>query len=479
MGTLDAAVIGAGAAGAYAAYRLKSERPDWSVVLFERTARVGGRLWSIRLGDVEHPIELGGMRFMTSHVRVNRLAAELGLTLHPFDPNGGRERSYLRGVFAAGASDPTAGSGYQLADEERGRSAAELVSHAFNELVPGAANIREKDWPQVRRTATLRGKSLGDWPIGEALSTVLGTEAVRFASDAFGYDSGIRAFNAGDAIPYLIGGGDPSAYAVTPDAGMDSVPRELVRRFVLAGGEFRASQELRAIRATRGSTTLDFGESDQVVARQVVLALAQPALSLVLKNSPSLEHGSFRIVVDAVEAFPAFKLYLAFDRPWWRPETDATRLTTDMPSRKIFYRDTRPDAPAALLAAYTDGRDTRPWAELADGMRTASPAPARIVDAAAKTLRVVHPTVRNIPVETTSAFMHWGSDAHETGWTMWRPGITSDDVIEIAAQPDSDLPIFICGEAYSHEPGWVEGALESADSAVDRLIRAGQGSTAT
>jgi hypothetical protein len=27
-----------------------------------------------------------------------------------------------------------------------------------------------------------------------------------------------------------------------------------------------------------------------------------------------------------------------------------------------------------------------------------------------------------------------------------------------------DVPVFICGEAYSHGQGWVEGALETAEA---------------
>ena len=43
---LDLAVIGAGIAGTFVAHEVLRCRPDWSIVLFERTARIGGRLRS-------------------------------------------------------------------------------------------------------------------------------------------------------------------------------------------------------------------------------------------------------------------------------------------------------------------------------------------------------------------------------------------------------------------------------------------------
>lgn len=55
---LDVAIVGAGAAGTYLAYRLIQARPDWRIAIFERSTRIGGRLWSVRVDGLPHPIEL-------------------------------------------------------------------------------------------------------------------------------------------------------------------------------------------------------------------------------------------------------------------------------------------------------------------------------------------------------------------------------------------------------------------------------------
>lgn len=36
-------------------------------------------------------------------------------------------------------------------------------------------------------------------------------------------------------------------------------------------------------------------------------------------------------------------------------------------------------------------------------------------------------------------------------------------------QPDSSVPLYVCGEAYSHDQGWVEGALDTAEQVVELL----------
>jgi len=459
-------VIGGGVAGTYVAQRLQAARPDWSIVLFERSDRVGGRLRSIQIDGLEHPLELGGMRFLTSHRLVQDVVTTFGIETHPFDTTGGTERSFLRGRFGKGAADPNAGAGYELPKSELGRSALELGLAAFEQIAPGSASLDDADWSRLRATHAYLGRPLTDWSIGEALASVLSPEGHRFVTDAFGYDSGLRAFNAADAIQYLLGGGDPSAEARTPNAGMDLIPRTLAARFEADGGSVRLGHELRTHEVHGGVHRLRFGNGAEVVARRLVLAVAAPALVQLEDASPVLGTTGVRRLLDSVEAFPAAKLYLWYDRPWWGTDDPAIRLTTDLPPRKLFYFGSRSDAPATLLAAYTDGLHTEPWRRLWDGAPAGSPAPAAMLETIQENLRAIHPHVADLPPPTGSAFVLWGGDPHETGWTFWRSDIRSDDVIAAVVQPDPAVDVFICGEAFSRAQAWAEGALESADAVV-------------
>jgi monoamine oxidase len=470
---LALAIIGGGAAGTYVAQRVKSLRPDWSVALFERTDRIGGRLWSLRVPGLDHPIELGGMRFLTSHRRVVDVVASFGIPTHPFDTTGGIEESFLRGHFGLGGDDPEAGAGYDLQEVERGRSAADLGITAMERIVPGARTLSADDWVRVRAGHQYRGRLLTEWTMAEALGTVLSPEAYRFVVDAFGYDSGPRAFNAADGIEYLLGGGDPRAEARVPDDGMDVIPRVMAAAFVEAGGSVRLDQEVVAIEASNGRVHLRFADHVGVVARRVVLTTAVPALRLLADSSPALDTPAFRQTIQSVEAFPALKVYFWYERAWWRDHTRAIRLTTDLAARKVFYFGSRADRPGALLAAYADGRHTEPWRPFLHGPRTAgSPAPGRLVEEVGRQLRLVHPRSEP-PIPTGSAFSAWGTDPHETGWSFWRAGVRSDDEIERAVRPLPGIDMFLCGEAFSRAQGWVEGALETAQAAVDAVVSSG------
>ena len=53
--SIDLAVVGAGAAGTAVAHAMRLARPDWTIRLFERSDRIGGRLRSVRVEGLDHP----------------------------------------------------------------------------------------------------------------------------------------------------------------------------------------------------------------------------------------------------------------------------------------------------------------------------------------------------------------------------------------------------------------------------------------
>lgn len=159
-GKLDVAIVGAGAAGTYVAYRLIQARPDWRIAVFERSNRIGGRLWSVPIEGLAHPIELGGMRYMTGHLRVHSVVTELGIETRHFDPAHRPERLFLRGIVGESPDDPNAGSAHDLPAGEAGRSATDLMRGAFLKIVPLARELDDSGWRQLRSTATLGGRRL-------------------------------------------------------------------------------------------------------------------------------------------------------------------------------------------------------------------------------------------------------------------------------------------------------------------------------
>src|SRR6478735_2452287 len=87
---LDVAVIGAGIAGVYAAWRLRTDQspgaPQPNVQVFESSERIGGRLLSVNPPGMDDVFcELGGMRYTSAQPLVKSLIEhKLMLPTQPF-----------------------------------------------------------------------------------------------------------------------------------------------------------------------------------------------------------------------------------------------------------------------------------------------------------------------------------------------------------------------------------------------------------
>ena len=71
-----------------------------------------------------------------------------------------------------------------------------------------------------------------------------------------------------------------------------------------------------------------------------------------------------------------------------------------------------------------------------------------------------------IPEPYVSAFYDWGADSYGGGYHAWAGGSRVPapwDVAKRMRKPFDDLPVHICGEAYSDQQAWVEGSLCSTE----------------
>jgi monoamine oxidase len=101
VGTLNTAIVGAGVAGLYTAWRLPGcgQSPD-GIAVFEASERIGGRLFSVTMpGTTGIAAEFGGMRFLSSHPLITSVATKFGLGMREF-PAGGPENIFPRQAVA-------------------------------------------------------------------------------------------------------------------------------------------------------------------------------------------------------------------------------------------------------------------------------------------------------------------------------------------------------------------------------------------
>ena len=199
-------------------------------------------------------------------------------------------------------------------------------------------------------------------------------------------------------------------------------------------------------------------------------------------------------LIESVAPQPLFKLFACYDRPWWTEKLGLSQgqTTTDIPIRQTYYFGTEGEQPGAdpknknslVMATYDDGRNIKYWIGFLredkpkpypggggsiEWQRNVAPEDARRRSAPAARRGPRRP-LDSIPKPYAAAYRDWGLDPFGGGYNLWKIHANSIDVARDIVAPVRGLPAYICGEAYSHDQGWVEGALETAEDMLKRCF---------
>ncbi|MBB5105246.1 flavin monoamine oxidase family protein [Streptomyces spectabilis] len=529
LALLDTAIVGAGIGGCFLAEQLARERESAGhprggrVALFERTHRVGGRLWTVRMGQgPDAPVaDLGAMRLHRGLRRVLDAVARAGLTgdLVPFDFGRPENLVHVRGVTLRQRelTDP-ARIPYDLAEQERGLAPEDLVRRAADALVPGFTELRRTHHTAVeqgdahraaRTAAAFRAHrdraAVGGLPLwrttyADALRAVLGAQAVALLHDTGGYDVATSGENAAEQLGLLFRT-PPDAEYVTLRHGMQSLPLALCDRFTAAGGGLRLGHRLLRIdRAEPGAARtaaergeppprylLTFaledprgratGEHLRVHARTVLLALPPGPLRRLAQDglpfTPRL-----RADLAALDAVPAHKLFLLYETAWWRRlGLTRGRATTDLPLRQLWYGGTCPppaaargEGPALLLAAYPSGPATEAWHAVEPPHPSAREPDAAAVERAHRLVARMH-GLPGLAAPLLARRQDWNRPPHDGAWHVWRPGHDPEAVAPRVRRPLPGEAVHLVSDCWTPDPGSIEGVVSCAEAVLSELAR--------
>ena len=159
------------------------------------------------------------------------------------------------------------------------------------------------------------------------------------------------------------------------------------------------------------------------------------------------------------------------------------RSLTSLPIRQVYYwtnsqgKPVDPSQKAMLMSSYDDGTNSDYWGGFRDitGARWRSqglvPLPAESLKAGAWSdtppkwedyaaspslvavmttqLAILHQLKSEIQPLSVSQ-IDWADDPYGGGWNLWNVGESSPEMMQKIVQPDPQLPLYICGEAYSN-----------------------------
>jgi monoamine oxidase len=487
-GSYDAVVVGGGVGGAYAAWRLATgtvsgaspipqDPADRSIALVELSDRIGGRLESLVPPGMENlRAEFGGMGYTSNDTILNELVELFSLASEPFPHGGPSNLFYLRGTrfTAQQASDPTFTPPYQLPPADKGVDPRTLVPSAIEKVFPGCSTWTQEQWDQAT-AKPINGRSLNDMGFWNFLSLVLTNEELSYARDAYGHFFEVANWNCAQALPWFMLDGNAKYFTLTD--GYDQLPLTLAKSFAGAGGETFMSTPVLSVQQGPSGMKVVAEDGGTFLASVVVLALPRRALELL--DSPVL--AAARQLVASVTGQPVMKVFCCYDQPWWNElGITAGSSATDLPLGQVWYfgPDSASNQSSLLLATYNDTLNPTFWEGLASGPRFPSgeggdphwavqATSAYMVGELQRLLAEMHGVTP--PEPYSAAWMDWSADPYGGAFNTWNVGVDVAAVASSMLQPDTSVPLYVCGEAYSHDQGWVEGALDTAEQVVEKL----------
>ena len=528
---LDVAIIGGGVSGVYSAWRLQQQfGTKQKIGLYEFSNRIGGRLYSRKIPGLPNVIaELGGMRYIPEdHIMVKTLVDHLQLETKdfpmgssiPIEPGGEPAHAdnnlfYLRGQYFRYrdfAEQPDR-IPYNFSWSERGYGPENLQVKVMNLICPGFADMSLCEQMQVK----VFGKEIWKYGFWNLLYRVLSNEGYQFMKDAGGYDANVANANAVTQLPATEYSDDTEF--LTLKEGFQHLPITLAEHFVTAGGIYPAAERVsmnqrlaeikynktgdykytlifhKTVTSDAGKTVdSDCGTVIEVKAKKIILAM--PRRSLELIKSEFFEDAWLKENIKSVLIQKAFKMFMAYDTPWWRSlGLVSGRSVTDLPIRQTYYMGTEceqdggePTMNSLLMASYNDIETIPFWKGLEKGTPFEGYQPNNssckgekivlshefqitedMVDIAQRQIETLH-NQKELPKPYSAVYQEWSDDPYGGGWHEWKANYRIDQIMCQMRHPVADQDIYIVGEAYSYEQGWVEGALNTAESMLEEFF---------
>lgn len=416
--SIDYAVIGAGIAGTYCAWRLqKALGKKRKIVLFEHSNRIGGRLLTIRFPKSKLKAELGGMRYMPvqkvegtdetiGHPIFSWLVEkEFKLETEDFPMGyvddeewGENNYVYFRGqhLKIKDLKDPEKSKVFNLDWSERGKSPNMLQEHVQKILVPGADKLNLQQWFDIK----VFGEYLWKYGFWNLLYRILSPEAYLLLKIGSGYDTNTSNGNAVALLPILKDYLASTKYRTLKD-GMMTLPQTLADKFESLegimqpkkdriqtnrrlesiekkdkdGGYYKLSFAITHTDKKREEVTTDTGEPPDLrwKAKNVILAIPTVALQKIKCELLQANKEVMEMVNSAIPQ-EAIKLALEYRYAWWKAlGLFRGRSITDLPLRQTFYFSDlddlkevdpfviNPKKPSLLMASYSDIESVPFW----------------------------------------------------------------------------------------------------------------------
>jgi monoamine oxidase len=446
-------VIGAGMAGLSAALQLVENGHD--VTVLEARTRPGGRVFTMRESFADGLYAEGGaMQVFDSHLRAQRYIQQFGLEIDAIHPAPGASVVHVMGKRVEMKPGERVAWPFELKDDERSLDARGLWEKY---VVPAVIEVSEAE----AGDPMLRSLQKYDRITFSAFLRAQGASPAAAAILAVGLVSGLgEGADRVSALDLLREAAHRRARkdSFTIRGGTDRLPKALATKL---GGRIRyGTPVVRLEQSANGVrvVALKAGVPQSYEGDRIVCAIPFSVLRR-LEVAPALPRDK-QSTIQQLKYTSVTRVFIQVRTRFWLAAGLSPYASTDLPVMGIYERAINQPGTRGILESYMAGAGARRAMALTERERLTT-----TLDGMAK----VYPQIREQYEGGTSK--SWDDDEWSRGGYAWfEPGEMMALMPVIARQENR---IHFAGEHASTQPGWMEGAIESAERVVDEIHRSG------
>lgn len=439
----DFVILGSGIGGVYTAYKLSQQYPNKSILLIEKTNRLGGRIHSIQISPKNDPnyiLEAGAGRFSSRHSYLQTLIKELNLEEN-IRPSSGKA-DYLpvktdskiekkENLYSQDFMQPI----YDIKPILQLAISYEVGESKLSQIVAKvilASKLESREYLQDRHFINYA-------------ENIISKEEIQHIYDSFGYYSELVMMNAYDSIELMQQLGPNNSFYVLK-GGLSQIIDRMVSSFSRKV-EIRLNETVTNISKKEKSSANYKIKTNKYtfLADTVICALPKPNLSKLSIFRPILS------TLNKVNCGILCRIYAKFhpsEKDWYKP---LEKFTTNNHIRMFIPMNKET---GIVMISYSDNK----YAEYWNALKTKQ----KIIRQWKK--EIYESTGIRAPDPIDIYVYYW-----PCGVGYWAIGANSTEISQkmIQPMPEKYPNLFCCGENYSEKhQQWIEGALETSEKVI-------------
>lgn len=414
----DYLIVGAGISGLYTAYKLQKYNPHAKICIIESADYIGGRLYTITHDGLT--FDAGGARFNNKQQRILELITELGLNKKKRPIS-----SDIKYISIKPQYDIELEKIYPTINDFI-LDCKKYILHNKSITIDIIQNTTLADFADIyfsKKYPTIKKYLISLYPYYSEVTILNTLESINLFSNEFS-----------NKVQYYV---------------LDGGLQQLATHLATPSTTIHLKTTLETIKYNESIFTCNTSKKTYQT-KNLILTIQKPALMKLhfISHDKPLSR-----LLNSISNEPLYRIYACFppnkdtNKVWFH---NLPKISTNLAIKYIIPMNYEK---GLIMISYTDSKYAQYWHnKKTDIFETTL----------FKQLALLFPD-RQIPKPKWYKHCYWSSGAG-----YWKPKYSRTEIMPQIINPRENM--YICGENYSSHQAWVEGALETADMVLQKIM---------